>query len=66
MDSTGPIDMHLHLVGNGLGGSGCWLRIKRWQRPFAGWMARQIGLSISLNDPDWDRVYPAHLAGLIR
>jgi predicted TIM-barrel fold metal-dependent hydrolase len=66
MDLNEPIDMHVHLVGNGLGGSGCWLRVKRWQRPFAGWMARQIGLSIALNDPDWDRLYPAHLAGLIR
>jgi len=38
------IDMHVHVVGNGSGGSGCWLRVGRWHKPLAALMLRHIGL----------------------
>ncbi len=39
-----PIDMHVHIVGTGAGGSGCWLRVTGWHRPLAALMLRQAGL----------------------
>jgi hypothetical protein len=39
-----PIDMHVHVVGNGTGGTGCWLRVSKWRRPMAELMLRHIGL----------------------
>ena len=39
-----PVDMHVHVVGNGSTGSGCWLRVGRWHRPLAALMLRGIGL----------------------
>ena len=40
------IDMHVHLVGNGRQGSGCWLRLGGtwWQKPLAAYMLNHIGL----------------------
>ena len=39
-----PVDMHVHIVGNGTGGTGCWMRVKGWHRPLAAFMLRHIGL----------------------
>lgn len=64
-----PIDMHVHLVGNGKRGSGCWLRLGAtwWQKPLANYMLRQVGLKgLSTTSPDFDERYVAHLAHLIR
>jgi len=52
-----PVDMHVHIVGNGAGGTGCWLRPKGWHRPLAGLMLRQIGLPSSALKGDLDRLY---------
>ena len=41
------IDMHVHMVGNGAGGSGGWLRLKGWHRALAGLMLRQLGMPAS-------------------
>ena len=64
-----PIDCHVHLVGNGKSGSGCWLRLGTtwWQNALASYMLRHIGLGgISLHAPDFDERYIAHLLGLVR
>src|SRR5437868_3422873 len=62
-----PIDMHVHIVGNGLTGSGCWLRIKGFHRPMAAFMLKHIRLAnCGLAHPDFDHRYVAHLAGLVR
>lgn len=61
-----PIDMHVHIVGNGLRGSGCWLRLGFWHKPLAAWMVRHIGMSVQPTDPAWDEAYLAHLARLVR
>ena len=64
--SLAPIDMHVHLVGNGLRGSGCWLRLAWTRKPLAQWMASHIGMPVSFDDPAWDEAYVAHLARLVR
>ena len=66
MNPESPIDMHVHLVGNGLRGSGCWLRLGFWHRPLAAVMARHIGMALAPMDPGWDAAYVEHLARLVR
>lgn len=64
-----PIDCHVHLVGNGRRGSGCWLRIGAtwWQKPLAAHMLRHIGLrDVSLHAGDFDERYVEHLLRLVR
>jgi uncharacterized protein len=58
--------MHVHLVGNGSGGTGCWLRVKGWHRPLAGLMLRQIGLPSCAMHGDLDRLYAERLVQLAR
>ncbi len=61
-----PIDLHVHIVGNGAGGTGCWLRVKGWRRPFAAFMLRHIGLPGSALSGDLDRLYAERLLQLVR
>ena len=61
-----PIDMHVHIVGNGLRGSGCWLKIGPWHRPLAAFMLRHIGVGVSTRAPEFDEAYAVHLARLVR
>jgi uncharacterized protein len=60
-----PIDMHVHLVGNGSGGTGCWLRVRGWRRPFAALMLQHIGLPFRALDGDLDRLYVQRLLELV-
>lgn len=63
------IDCHVHLVGNGRRGSGCWLRIGAtwWQKPLAAYMLRHIGMrGTSLHARDFDERYVEHLLRLVR
>lgn len=60
-------DGHVHLVGNGLGGSGCWLRLGGlWHRALGEVMRRTIGLDAKVSAPDFDERFIAHLAALLR
>src|SRR5437762_13513230 len=61
-----PIDMHVHLVGNGRQGSGCWLRVKGWHRPLAAFMLRHIGLRGSLSSAEFDPLYVENLLRLVQ
>ena len=64
-----PIDCHVHLVGNGKSGSGCWLRLGAtwWQKMLANHMLRHIGLGASsLDAADFDERYVAHLLKLVQ
>ncbi len=63
---TKPVDMHVHIVGNGAGGTGCWLRLKMWQRPLVALMLRQIGLPHSAMTGDLDRLYVERLLHLLK
>jgi hypothetical protein len=58
--------MHVHIVGNGSGGTGCWLRVKGWHRPLAALMLRQIGLGSDAMRGDLDRLYAERLVQLVK
>ena len=61
-----PIDMHVHVVGNGTGGTGCWLRVSGWHRPLAALMLRHIGLPGGAIKGDLDMLYVERLLELVR
>ena len=49
--------MHVHIVGNGLSGSGCRLHLPGAHRFLADFMQRQLGLPLSWRDPAFDETY---------
>jgi len=63
---TRPIDAHVHVVGNGSGGSGCWLRVRGWHRPLAALMLRHIGLPLAAMQGDLEGLYVGRLLELVR
>jgi hypothetical protein len=63
---TRRIDMHVHMVGNGVAGSGGWLRLKGWHRWLAGFMLRQLGVPANALEGDLESIYADHLAKLVR
>ena len=64
---AGPIiDMHVHIVGNGSSGSGCWLRHSFWRWPMSVFMARHIGIPVSVLRGDLDRAYVEALLKSVR
>jgi hypothetical protein len=60
------IDMHVHMVGNGVAGSGGWLRLSGWHRWLAGFMLRQLGVPASALEGDLESIYAEHLRKLVR
>jgi len=60
------IDMHVHVVGNGTGGTGCRLHVRGWHKPMAAMMVRHIGLPPGAMKGDLDRLYIDRLLGLVR
>jgi hypothetical protein len=60
------IDMHVHMVANGVDGSGGWLRLSGWHRWLAGFMVRQLGFPADVIDGDLAGVYSQHLLELVR
>ena len=58
--------MHVHLVGKGIGGTGCWLRVKGWHWPLAAFMVRHIGLPWNAFSGDFDACYVERLLTLVR
>src|SRR4051812_38066376 len=60
------IDMHVHMVGNGVNGSGGWLRLGAWHRWLAGFMLHQLGLPRRVLEEDLESLYAARLLELIR
>src|SRR6516225_3515167 len=65
-DAARPVDMHAHVVGNGTGGTGCWLRVKGWHRPLARIMLRSIGLPGDAMTGDLDRLIVERLLEMVR
>lgn len=55
------VDCHVHLVGNGMKGNGCWIRIKGWHRLLGGFMAKAIGVSVGFQHEDFDEAYERRL-----
>src|SRR3954466_14819418 len=60
------IDMHVHMVGNGGGGSGGWLRLSGWHRWLAGFMLRQLGVPGSALEGDLESIYAEQLLQRVR
>lgn len=60
------IDMHVHIVGNGSGGTGCWLRPSFWRWPLQALMVRHIGLPLEALRGDLDGMYVAQLLEWVR
>lgn len=60
------IDCHVHIVGNGSSGSGCWIRTRAYQWPLQALMVRHIGLPIRALKDDLDRIYVEKLLEWVR
>ncbi len=61
-----PLDFHVHIVGNGSGGTGCWIKVGGWHRPLAAVMMRECGLPVSALKGDLDRLYVEQLLKFVR
>lgn len=61
-----PIDSHVHVVGNGKNGSGCWLKLKGKHAILARFMVAQLGLAQSSLSEDLETLYVARLLELLR
>ncbi|MCX6977263.1 MAG: amidohydrolase family protein [Verrucomicrobia bacterium] len=60
-------DCHVHLVGNGLKGNGCWVRLTTlWHRGLGEVMRRVIGVPVSASHPDFDELYLDKLLACVR
>jgi hypothetical protein len=55
------IDLHVHVVGTGAGGTGCWLNAAGWRYPLVRLMLAQAGLSPHALQGDFDRLYVERL-----
>ncbi len=64
--SRKPIDMHVHVVGNGSGGSGCWVRVQGLHRAMASLMLRHIGLPLSALTGDLEQLFIERLLQQLR
>ncbi|MEO5720782.1 MAG: amidohydrolase family protein [Chthoniobacterales bacterium] len=63
---TRRIDMHVHMVGNGVAGSGGWLRLTGGHRWLARFMVRHLGLPAEVLRKDLESIYAQHLLELVR
>jgi predicted TIM-barrel fold metal-dependent hydrolase len=61
-----PVDIHVHVLGNGKSGSGCRFSLRWWQAPFIQLMAQHIGLQVSRQDPELDRLFVERLRAWVR
>lgn len=60
------IDVHVHMVGNGMAGSGGWLRLKGWHRWLGAFMLRQLGIPAEALTGDLEKLYAEHVLRLVR
>lgn len=63
---AGPIDLHVHLVGNGSSGSGCELKLSGWHGLVARALVWQLGLPQAALTGDLDRMYLDQLLAHVR
>jgi uncharacterized protein len=54
------------VLGNGKSGSGCRFSLRWWQAPFIQLMAQHIGLQVSRQDPELDRLFVERLRAWVR
>lgn len=60
------IDCHLHVVGNGTGGTGCWYHPRGVTKYGAPYMLRGVGLPKSALTGDLDGLYAAQMVKFVR
>ena len=60
------IDCHVHVVGNGTGGTGCWYRPRGVTKYGAPLMLRGLGLPASALRGDLDRIYAERVLAFVR
>jgi len=61
------IDAHIHIVGTGTGGTGCWYRPRGLTKLGAPFLVRCVGLTTrDLKGPDFDRIYVEKMLSFIR
>lgn len=61
------IDAHVHVVGTGTGGTGCWYRPKGLTKLGAPWLVRCVGLTTrDLAGPEFDRIYIEQMLAYVR
>jgi len=60
------LDLHVHAVGNGSSGSGCWYRPRGWTRVNGPILRRTFGLPAAALRGDLDRLYAERLLALVR
>lgn len=60
------IDCHVHIVGNGVGGTGCWYRPRGITRLGAPLLVRAVGLPPSALKGDLDRLYAAQVRRFVQ
>jgi len=60
------IDCHVHVVGNGTGGTGCWYRPRGVTKYGAPFMLRSVGLPPSALTGDLDRIYAEQVLRFVR
>jgi predicted TIM-barrel fold metal-dependent hydrolase len=58
-------DCHVHMIGNGSGGSGCSIRLHGTGRLFAGYMAKKLGLPLAALRGNLEECYIATLKQLV-
>ncbi len=51
------LDGHVHLVGNGRKGSGCWIKLAGWHRMMGSMMSRTLDLPVGVGHEDFDEIY---------
>jgi hypothetical protein len=65
--SLPPVDAHVHIVGVGAGGTGCWLKADSlYHRIEANFLCRMIGMDPAALRDDFDRLYVDHLLAALR
>jgi predicted TIM-barrel fold metal-dependent hydrolase len=64
--TSNPIDMHVHIVGNGTGGTGCWMQVRGIHRLAASFMVRHLGLPQSALKGDLDALYAEQLRRMVQ
>lgn len=55
------LDGHVHLVGNGRKGSGCWIRMKGWHRMMGILMCRMIRMPVGFDHEEFDKIFVERL-----
>lgn len=65
-DCSKPLDFHVHIVGTGASGTGCWLRVGGWHRLMAAMMLRHIGMPSDAFERNFDTLYVEHLLEQVR